>query len=749
MKNLFLSFALFAVLLSHLCALPQARAQQTPSPKPQPASAAQAVLYVDPASGNDGNDGFSWGTAKRTVQGAQSALNGGTGTIYVAGSNGGVLYNVYQGGINIGGGRTPFEIQESLYGPANLPQFARALILNRYGYSGGTNIYQNGFVSKTENNGISDMLSNYTPSQTAGVVSVLTQYSLGDSLPASFQSHCYGGLNAGGDEGCEAIDIQAYQETVELTSTISAGASAGSTLVTIATPSAGKNTQGAGRWLVDTTQKYNAGTIASITQPTATTPAIFNGSGTDWGVSTISTMLGTAVKAPGTATVTPASMAGISQGTVLVVADPQDYETVAVSSVSGGSFTATFAYPHPATAIVANATARGAGSFFDPAGDDVSPAIFPDLTNTLHYVLPIIQCTSATACEVWISDADSTAWSVYTGTELAPKSINTYAIYPGAIISSVGNGAALSSTLNLEPNVTPWALSDAVAIPQYPFISTVLGQWVVRGGYFPPIAGISNGGINLMLQGRPAGTRFQTFYGIEMSNTAPGNAYPAGGAYNNPVAFGVFGPYSSLARLNAPPSAELIDVPYGTAGASYKLFNNTSTSDSFMYAPKNAWWGPVQNSSGDAVYLSPAGTDGYLVIHHAGYYSGLTLPAVTAPRSWALPDASGKVCIQASGAACDKFSGTITLGTRAIPPGACASPAATVSAPGVTSSDAIASSPAVQLSRAAGFAPSAAGTLTIYPPWVPVAGTIQVDVCNSTSAPMTPGPVTLNLKVPY
>jgi hypothetical protein len=744
-----LPFLGLAFLIAELGGQSPSHAQETPAPKSQAASASQAVQYVDPASGNDANDGFSWGASKRTVLSAQSALNGGTGTIYVAGSNGGVLYNVYQGGINVGGGRTPFEIQESLYGPNNLPQFARALILNRYGYSGGTNIYQNGFVSKTENNGISDMLSNYTPSQTAGIVSVLTQYSLGDSLPANLQSYCYGGLNAGGDEGCEAIDIQAYQATVELTSAISAGASAGSTSITIATPSAGKNTQGAGRWLVDATQKYNVGTIASITQPTATTPTIFSGSGTEWGVSTISTTLGTAVKAPGTATVTPASIAGIIRGTVLVVADPQDYETVAVTAISDGSFTATFAYPHPATAIVANATARGAGSFFDPAGDDVSPAIFPDLTNTLHYVLPIIQCTSATACEVWISDADSTSWSPYTGTELAPKSANTYAIYPGAIISSVGNGAALSNTLTLEPNVAPWAASDAVAIPQYPFISTVLGQWAVRGGYFPPIAGISNGGINLMLQGRPAGTRFQTFFGIEMSNEAPASAYPAGGAYNNPVAFGVLGSYRSLARLNTPPSAELIDVPYGTANASYKLFNNSSTSDSFSYAPNNSWWGAVQNSSGDAVYLSPAGTDGYLVIHHAGYYSGFTLPAVTASRSWALPDASGKICIQAPGAACDKFSGTIALGTRAIPPGACASPAATVSAPAVTTTDAIDSSPAVQLSRVAGFAPSTAGILTIYPPWVPVAGTIQVDVCNSTSAPITPGPVTLNLKVPY
>ena len=91
------------------------------------------------------------------------------------------------------------------------------------------------------------------------------------------------------------------------------------------------------------------------------------------------------------------------------------------------------------------------------------------------------------------------------------------------------------------------------------------------------------------------------------------------------------------------------------------------------------------------------------------------------------------------------FTSTAMMGTRAVLPGNCAD-IVSAAAPGVLTTDTILATPAVDLTTVKGYAPSSSGVLTIYPPYVG-GGSIDIKVCNNTSASITPGPLTLNLKV--
>lgn len=89
-------------------------------------------------------------------------------------------------------------------------------------------------------------------------------------------------------------------------------------------------------------------------------------------------------------------------------------------------------------------------------------------------------------------------------------------------------------------------------------------------------------------------------------------------------------------------------------------------------------------------------------------------------------------------------SGTSALGTTAIASGACATVVSTT-ATGVASTDAIAWNPNASIKAVTGYAPTINGGLTIAA--FPTAGNVNFDVCNWTSASITPGAVTLNWRV--
>ena len=89
-------------------------------------------------------------------------------------------------------------------------------------------------------------------------------------------------------------------------------------------------------------------------------------------------------------------------------------------------------------------------------------------------------------------------------------------------------------------------------------------------------------------------------------------------------------------------------------------------------------------------------------------------------------------------------SGTATLGTSAISSGTCAT-TVTVAGTGVATTDAIIADFSADPTATTGYAPTAAGILTIIK--FPTSGNVNFIVCNNTAASITPGAVTLNWRV--
>jgi hypothetical protein len=89
------------------------------------------------------------------------------------------------------------------------------------------------------------------------------------------------------------------------------------------------------------------------------------------------------------------------------------------------------------------------------------------------------------------------------------------------------------------------------------------------------------------------------------------------------------------------------------------------------------------------------------------------------------------------------FSGTAALGTSAIGSAACAT-AVTTSAPGVLTTDVVLASFNGDPTGVTGYVPLTSGALTIYV--YPTANNIVAKVCNYTTASITPGAITLNLR---
>ena len=117
-------------------------------------------------------------------------------------------------------------------------------------------------------------------------------------------------------------------------------------------------------------------------------------------------------------------------------------------------------------------------------------------------------------------------------------------------------------------------------------------------------------------------------------------------------------------------------------------------------------------------------------------------PAVTASSPLAITTATGN--ITCTTCTTTIASGTSALGTSAIASGACAT-VVTTSATGTASTDAIIWNPNASIKGVTGYVPSTSGGLTIAA--YPTTNNVNFDVCNWTSASITPGAVTLNWRV--
>jgi len=468
------------------------------------------------------------------------------------------------------------------------------------------------------------IINNYAPGD-PGNRFVNNQYSVGDSFPVYAIDNFYGGQTTQGEEGAEGVDIWVMQGNVAYQGTIASGGATGATSLTLS-PTAGSGTQGAGRYLINTTsgKTISAGTISNITNNLGGTPITFTGSGTSWPVSTVNTTTTAQIAAPGSQTVTLGSTSGITISTVLAICDASAYETVIPSAVGSGSITATFAAPHSKGAVVA---AGGLSGYFMELTADTVPSGTAAANGTtataLRQAFPVLYSTSSTSLAasidqqgMWSSfqSGIATAWKNSSGS-------NGYILYPGAQVTSVHSSGAIGNTFSLMPNSVNWANNDTVELPQHPANHSGIGSWNMQT-WWP---GGNTHGAHIMFYGVPG----QGTIGLWLQNSAPTTLYAGGGGNLNPPgnAVSVWGPWRSLlSGYGYGPSVYGLvfnGQKWGSTGVVYPISVRPASGgyDYLEYDESKKNWTLTANSVGGAYNLGDnvsAATGGFIAPGHMG-----------------------------------------------------------------------------------------------------------------------------------
>jgi hypothetical protein len=483
---------------------------------------------------------------------------------------------------------------------------------------GGRMLSGAGYYAKSGANVIEAVCNQYTPGD-CDAVFYTNQYSVGDSHPIYVINHFYGGQSTGGEEGAEGVPIWLYQGNTAYQGTIVSGGSTGATRLTL-NPTAGAGTQGAMRYLIDTTagKTISAGTISNITNNTSgETPITFTGSGTSWPVSTINTTTTQAITSPGLHTVSVANSSGITTSTVLVICDSTAYETVIPSAVGSNTITANFAAPHKSGAIVA---AGGLSGYFLELTADTVPRSRTGET-ALRQAFPVLYSTSSTslvastqAAGTWhpLSSGNGTAWTNASGS-------NGYVLYPGATVTSVYSSGAVGNTFTLMPNAVAWANGDTVELPQHPANYATIGTWNLQSWW--PAFGST--GPRLTFQGVPGnGTT-----GMVIANAGPTTLYQGGGGNLRP-------PYAALREMG--PWSVALDVSkygpsingmvfegqkWGVTGVVYPIVVRPSSggADRLVYnSSSKAWALSVNSQNGAYSFGDNVSGGGFSIPGHVG-----------------------------------------------------------------------------------------------------------------------------------
>lgn len=628
-----------------------------------------------------------------------------------------------------------------------------ALSINLNALDGGFNFNNNGYANKENYAGIDMRLTAFTPAQHVGIQSFNTSYSTGDTLSFFGQHACYGGFTANGDEGCQAYDFESFHGNVEYTGTIASGASTGSTSLTLA-PTAGSGTQGSYRFLIDITKISNAGTISAVTFTNANTPVAITGVGTSFGTSNVNTTIGTAVTAPGSVTVTPVAMTNITTATSLCIADNTTFEHVTPTATTGTTFTAVFRYAHPNTAIVA---AGGAcGNYIEFVADRVTTAVYGStsnvntggnvgapgkVVNTLHYIIPVIRSTSNTAAEIWLTNPNA-GYAAYRG-QWTSGGTNTYAMYPGAQVTSVQGATAtcvnnstcgsgnIGNTFTLEPNGVAWAASDVVALPLYFSQNVGLGQMIFQN-FFPQAGAANSGALAIASYGI---SQLGDIY-LAVNNNTPASVYTAGGGVLQPPHLIVAtGAYKNGLKFITNPTGGMLDDVDSTNNAVIHL--GEITGDEFLHSTSLRTYGV--GNTGTGTWFSVNTTNG-----------ATTQKETTAPGA----SSANTVCYSDSTAHAEKcaynngsfFQMTQTIGTgnvttagTAVTNGTCQAQT-NITVTGTATTDAVTANigavlPATwQTGIVLSTHPTATNTVTVY-------------LCNPTAGSITPAATQVNVRV--
>ena len=499
-----------------------------------------------------------------------------------------------------------------------------AFQLNMSAMDGGM-LYENnavGAYGKNDYTALEAAVSKYTPSSDSVVTATCNDYSPGDCVPLYGTTYFYGGHNTQGEEGAEAVDLWLLQGTGAYQATIGSGGTTGSTSLSL-TNTVGEGTQGAGRYLIDTTpgKTIAAGSISAVSNNTGGTPVTFTGTGTSWPVSTVNTTTTQAITAPGVQTVIVASTSGITANTtVLLICDGTEPETVIPTAVGTGSITANFKYPRASGAIVA---AGGlTGYYLELTADTVSSSVTGG--TTLRQTFPVLYSTSTTSLAAGIIEqgsfqafvpTDATAWANSSGN-------NGYVLYPGATVLSVQANGLVGDTFALMPNTEAWTNGDTVELPRHPAGFSRLGSWLMQNWFPWP------GNQGPLLEYNGVHGYYTT--GLTLGNNTPLTRYSGnGGNLAAPrYAIQVGGPWQNALALTTPlPGAVGISIALPAWGSGTTMYpvqvsNSAGSNDVLAYNQSSALWS-LTASSRSASY-SFGGVSFSIPAHFGGSSADLT-----------------------------------------------------------------------------------------------------------------------------
>lgn len=385
---------------------------------------------------------------------------------------------------------------------------------------------------------------------------------------------------------------------------------AGAQAITI-TPTAAGGTQGEHRWLIDTAgggATYTASALTDNVQPincnsaydyaTTLTSATTVPTSSAWGCLTSAVTVPRGSLTPGVETVTVNILSGTLSIGLACVADQDftgsgggthgNFETVLITAVQGGGFTASFDKSHPIGGMyfqggMCGRSAEMNGSDFLSGSSWSNGESGGTTTHPIRFVWPVAGSVDGTNVILWTAKAGAATdsdWSRYSN--------KTFTLWPGAEVYTVAgaNNDTTDNKFGLAPNNIAWGTNDTVEEEQYPYQRISIGH--LNTSSWLPHTGGANLFINML--GRVEGQDT----GVSIDNNAAANSYNGyGGAWQLPVAaYDVLGPWQFGMRMNTGTYLSAIGMPCVVSvncGTVQRIVNpgQSATSDYFGYTNTN------------------------------------------------------------------------------------------------------------------------------------------------------------------
>lgn len=490
----------------------------------------------------------------------------------------------------------------------------------------------------------------------------------------------------------------------------------------------------------------------------------------------------------GNGTATPALTAGTN---VTLSGTWPDYTINATGGASFPSCTADQLYYAATTGTTASCltlgtnlsitsgtlNATGGGSMTWPAAAGIPCYSGSSTWCTSYSASNLIPYTYLPATMPQLTSANGSAVPASAGTLLGTGS--SAASFPTLNQSTTGNAATATDLSTTGANGTFWGVSGGVQgyyTPTAAASSITPGTTTVSGATAPCLIDNSTGTTMGCLPSPTSGAGYYSLRSDPTSATAVAPTYDQVGASTVSIS-GATSTYtvpysvvngmivhdkagSAAVTVTLPTPTTLNNAHFSTNYCNNSAQTDTITPTTWTIALNNGTAGAsISVASGECVSIvtDPFNSTQWDAFTYGAGSSGMVYPGAGIPQStgtaWGtsitpgtgVVTALGNNVSSAGGLTETIASGTATLGTTAIASGACAT-VVTVAATGVATTDVVKAGFNSDPTGVTGYGVSATGAvLTIYP--YPTAGNVNFKVCNSYSASITPGAMTLNWSV--